>query len=154
MPGSGCAGAATVSEAGVGPSELRASGILLAGVEDGEHFDDVGHPIDENVVGMDDRLARAGDAAGAMDQGMIGEALCGGPDRVADALGGDRVTQFDEIDNRFEILQRLRVPDQRDHQPFLRRSMMACIRAMTSSCGMPGALDARRDSILARNHAS
>jgi len=42
-----------------------ASGVTLAGVKDGEDLDRSGGAIDEQVVGMDHRLACAGYAAGA-----------------------------------------------------------------------------------------
>jgi hypothetical protein len=44
-----------------------ASGVTLAGVEDGEDLDRLGDAVDEDIVGMDHRLAGAGDAAGAVE---------------------------------------------------------------------------------------
>ena len=123
-------------------------------MEDGHHFDDLGDAIDQDIVGMDNRLAGAGNAAGPIGMGMRGQLVCRVADGIADPPCGCRVTCFDEIDDGLQILQRLRVLDEREHQSCAWRSRMACILAMTSSCGMPGALSASRASILARNHAS
>jgi hypothetical protein len=51
---------------------------LLAGVQHGEDLDGLGDAIDEDVIGVDDRLARARDAAGAVDQRVRGmrSAVC------------------------------------------------------------------------------
>lgn len=51
-------------------------GILLAGVLDGEDFDPVrSYPIDQDVIGRDDRFAGVGYAAGAIHFGMVGQAF-------------------------------------------------------------------------------
>ena len=50
----------------------RASGLTLAGVEDCEDRDRLNDAVDEDVIGMDHRLAGAGYAAGAVDIGVIG----------------------------------------------------------------------------------
>ena len=41
-------------------------------MEDGEDLDRPGDAVDQQVVGMDHRLAGAGYAAGAVDIGVIG----------------------------------------------------------------------------------
>jgi len=64
----GLAGADQCGVAGGGGT----SGVTLAGVEDGENLDRPGDAVDEDVVGMDHRLAGAGYAAGAVDIGVIG----------------------------------------------------------------------------------
>jgi len=63
----GLAGADQCGAAGGG----GALGVTLAGVEDGEDLDRSGDAVDEDVVGMDHRLAGAGDAAGAVDIGVL-----------------------------------------------------------------------------------
>ena len=130
------------------------SGILLAGVEDGQHLYGVGDAIDEDVVGCDQGFAGAGHSARAVHIGMGGQAFGGVANGVAEPLCGGRVVRLYEVDDAFEIVQRTFVPDQWEHQAFLRRSMILCIRAMTSSCGMRGLLDASLASTFARNQAS
>jgi hypothetical protein len=96
----GCAGA---SRLGIAPSG-EASGILLAGVEDGEDVDDVrSDAVDENVIGVNDRLARAGDATGTMDIRVVWQAIGGmldhgfEPVRCGDVACGDIVEDVEEI---------------------------------------------------------
>jgi len=56
----------------------RWSGILLAGVLDGQHFYDVcSDTVDEHVVGGDEGFPRLGDTTGAVHVRMIGQALGG-----------------------------------------------------------------------------
>jgi len=64
------------------------SGVLLPCVQNGEHLDHVGHTVDENIIGMDDRFSRAGHSAGAMDIGMFGQQFGGVNDGPLQALGG------------------------------------------------------------------
>lgn len=54
-----------------------ASGVTLAGVEHGEDLDRSGDAVDEDVVGMDHRLAGAGDAAGAVEIGVLDDPVRG-----------------------------------------------------------------------------
>jgi len=54
-----------------------ASGVTLAGVEDGEDLDRLGDAVDEDVVGMDHRLAGAGDTAGAVEIGVLDDPVRG-----------------------------------------------------------------------------
>jgi len=70
----GRAGLAGADQCGVARGG-GASGVTLAGVEDGEDLDRSSDAVDEDVVGMDHRLAGAGDAAGAVDIGVIGQRL-------------------------------------------------------------------------------
>lgn len=51
----------------------RASWILLASVEDGEDLDRLGDPVDQQVIGMDHRLSRAGNATGTVEIGVLGD---------------------------------------------------------------------------------
>ena len=66
-----------------GADERRAAegdgalGILLARVQDRKNLDRLADAIDEDVIGMDDRLPRAGHATGAVDQRVIGQAFGG-----------------------------------------------------------------------------
>jgi hypothetical protein len=57
--------------AGGGSRFGGASGVTLAGVEDGEDLDRPGDAVDKDVVGMHHRLAGAGDAAGAVEIGVL-----------------------------------------------------------------------------------
>ena len=50
-----------------------ASRILLASVEDGEDLDRLGDAVDEEVVWMDYRFSRAGNATGTVDVGVFGD---------------------------------------------------------------------------------
>lgn len=58
---------------GVGQGEGVESGVLLAGVFDGEYLYSLrGHAIDEDIVGRDEGFACAGHAARAIHIGMVG----------------------------------------------------------------------------------
>lgn len=127
---------------------------MLAGVFDGEYLDDRGHLIDDDIIGRNQGFASAWHAASTIYIRMVRQAICGMTDGIAGPIGCGRVLRFDEAKDAFEIIQRLGMPDERQHQAFLRRSMMACIRAIASSCGMPGLSDAILASIVARNQAS
>jgi hypothetical protein len=64
---------------------------LLPGVDDGQYLDRLGHLIDEDVIGVDQRLTRAGNTAGAIGIGMVRQALDGMMNGVTQALGGRRI---------------------------------------------------------------
>lgn len=68
----GRAGLAGADQCGVARGS-GASGVTLAGVEDGEDLDRPGDAVDEDIVGMDHRLAGAGDAAGAVEIGVLND---------------------------------------------------------------------------------
>jgi hypothetical protein len=104
---------------------------LLPGVQHGEDVDRLADAVDEDVVGMDDRLARAGDAAGAMDQRVIGEALGGVLNRRADAVGGGRIAMSDVCGDLVQVVPNLGTGNQRQRHRCLARSMMALISAIT-----------------------
>jgi len=72
----GRAGLAGADQCGVARGG-GASGVTLAGVEDGEDLDRPGDAVDEDVVGMDHRLAGAGDAAGAVEIGVLDDPVRG-----------------------------------------------------------------------------
>lgn len=80
-------------------------------MQDCEHLDDLGHAVDENVIGMDDRLARAGYATGAVDVGMVGQAVGGVLDGVAEAQRGGGPAFGDIVDDLVQVLTRLWPPD-------------------------------------------
>jgi len=123
-------------------------------VKNAEHLDRVGHTIDEDVVGVDDGLARAGNTAGAVEVRMVGQAIGSVLYGIAEAQRGGWPAFCDVVDDVTQILTRLRAPDDRELHLAWWRSMIARISAMTSSCGMPGSLDAIAFSTLARNQAS
>ena len=127
---------------------------MLAGVEDGQHLYGVRDAIDEDVVGSDQGFARSGDTAGPIRIGMVGQTFGRVANGVADPSRGDGIVRFYKIDNGFEIIEGIIVPDQGQHQAGLRRSMIFCMRAMTSSCGMPRDFFAILASTFARNQAS
>lgn len=92
----------------------RGSGVLLAGVEEREDLDGLCcDTVDQDVVGMDHRFARAGHAARAVDIGVIGQAAGGVKDRIAELLGGGRTAGSDIGDDFAHALARLGAPDQR-----------------------------------------
>lgn len=91
----------------------QALGILLPGVQHGEDVDRLAYAIDKDVVGVNDRLARAGYATGAVDQRVIGEAFGGVLDRRADAVGGGGVAIGDVADDLVQVVPSLGTPDQR-----------------------------------------
>ena len=123
-------------------------------MEDAQHFDHVGDAIDEDVVGVDDRLARAGQAAGAVEKRMRGQAFRGVPDRGIEASRCGGITLGDIVENAEQVRGGLVCPDEGQGHFALCFSMIAWAIAMTSSCGMRGAVDAIAFSTLARNHAS
>ena len=65
----------------------RASGILLAGVFDGEDFDGVERDaVDDEAIGRHQRLARAGKAAGPVHMGMVDQPLGGLLEQIGEAF--------------------------------------------------------------------
>lgn len=93
------------------------SWIVLAGVEDGDHLDGVRqYPIDQNIIGVDHRLARAGHPTGAVDVGMLRQALGGVADQGGQALRCQRIALADEGGDVEQVMARLGAPDQPQHQ--------------------------------------
>ena len=44
-------------------------------MENGEDLDRIGHAVDQQVIGMDYRFSRAGNATGTVEIGVLGEPL-------------------------------------------------------------------------------
>ena len=65
-----------------------ASRILLASVEDGEDLDRLGDAVDEQVVWMNHRFSRAGNATGTVEIGMLGDPVRRVKDRRAQSARG------------------------------------------------------------------
>ncbi len=96
--------------------EQQGSGILLAGMMKRQHLNGVSlYAIDEDVVWRDQGFPRAGDAAGPIHIGMVGQVIGGVADRSAYAFGGGRVVRFYGGDDAFEFSQRAGSPDDRQH---------------------------------------
>lgn len=128
-------------------------GVELAGVDDREDFDGArNNAIDQDVVGMDDRLSRAGDAARAMEFRMLGQAIRRVLECRIQAQRRRLVARGDIVENLKQACFGRRVPD--DRQRHLCRSRIAWTFAITSACGMRGAVEASAFSTLARTHAS
>ena len=92
------------------------SGVLLAGVVDGQHFYDVrSDAIDENIVGMDDRFPGARDSARPIHIGMVRQAIGRLAYDSANSLGSGWIVRFNIVDDVFELSQRAGLPDNRQH---------------------------------------
>ena len=100
-------------------------------MQHGEHLDRRADAIDQDVVGVDDRLARAGDAAWAVDQRVVGQSLGGVLDRRGDAIGGGRIAVGDVAGEVVKVLARLGTPEERQRHRHLARSMIARVSAIT-----------------------
>lgn len=133
------------------------SGILLAGVLDVQDFDRFGaDPVDENIVGRDDRFARVGNAPAAVHMGMIDQLFGDMGEQVGQAQRSRRITIRNIVDDSAYVLPRSLAPDDVRHQPrwaFL-ASMIARNSVITRSCGTPGRGSARLASTSALSHAS
>ncbi len=57
-------------------------------MQDGDHLDHLSDAIDDDVIGMHHRLARAGHTAGAKDVGSVGQTLDNALEDGREALGG------------------------------------------------------------------
>jgi len=111
-----------------------ASGILLAGVFDGQYFYDVGSDtIDKHVVGGDEGFPRLRDATGAIHVRMIGQASGGIFQQFCKASSSGWIAIRDIVDDAPSILARDRAPDDVRHQACLAffASMIARSSAMT-----------------------
>lgn len=82
-------------------------------MEDGEDFDRLGDAVDEEVVGMDHRLAGSGQPSGTVDIGMIGKVLGRVRDRGVQPLRSREVTRADVIENVQQVARRIVFPDER-----------------------------------------
>ena len=76
-----------------------ALGVKLAGVEDGEDLDRPGDAVDQEVVGMDHRLAGSGQPSGAVNIGVIGQVLRRVHDRGVQPLCGREIPRADIVEN-------------------------------------------------------
>ena len=108
-----------------------ALGVKLAGVEDGEDLDRPGDAVDQEVVGMDHRLAGSGQPSGAVDIGVIGQVLRRMHDRGVQPLRGREATRADIVENFQQIARRIVRPDERQRQRGLCLSRIACAIAIT-----------------------
>ena len=108
-----------------------ASGVALAGVEDGKDLDRPGDAVDEDVVGMDHRLAGAGDAAGAVDIGVIRQRLRCVPDRDDQPLRGGEISRRDIVGDCQQVASSVVRPDERQRHRGRCCSMISCTIAMT-----------------------
>ena len=108
-----------------------ALGVKLAGVEDGEDLDRPGDAVDQEVVGMDHRLAGSGQPSGAIDIGVIGQVLRRMHDRGVEPLRGREVARADVIENVQQVARRIVRPDEKQRQRGLCLSRIACAIAIT-----------------------
>ena len=110
----------------------RASGILLAGVFDGEDFDGVERDaIDHDIVGRDNRFACAGTAAGAVHMGMVDQPFGGLLEQLGKAQCCRRVAVGNIVENIASVLSRLGAPDDVRHQK--RFAALASMSARSSA---------------------
>jgi hypothetical protein len=80
---------------------------------------------------VDDRLARSGDATGAIHIGVVRQAIRRVGYGLAEPFGGVRSARGDIVDEVAKVLTRLGAPDQREHQGRLCLPMIVRISAMT-----------------------
>lgn len=101
---------------------------------DRDDFDGVcADPIDEDVIGRDDRFACVRDAPGTMHIGMIDQSLGRLCEQIGVAEGGGRIAVGEIGDDFAHVFPRFRAPDDLRHQARLAflPSMMACSSAIT-----------------------
>lgn len=118
-----------------GAPQENGSGIFLPRVNQVHDLDRFGRdPIDQDVIGVDHRLARALDPARPVEEWMLGQPLGTGLDPELEPLRGLGVPLRDVPDDRFDVAARRRKPDQ-VHSAWraLASSTMAWTRAITSS---------------------
>lgn len=68
-------------------------------MEDGEDLDRLGDAVDQQVVGMDHRLAGSGQSSGSIDVRMIGQVLRRMDYRGVQPLSGREIPRGDIIEN-------------------------------------------------------
>ena len=108
------------------------SRILLAGVLDGQYLYDVcAYAVDEHIVRGDDRLARVGDAPGAVHIGMVGQSLGGIFEKIGEASGSSGIAIGDIFDDPAHIVSRFRAPDDVRHYAW--RAFLASMMARNSA---------------------
>lgn len=111
-----------------------ASGILLAGVLDGQYFYGfVVDAIDEHIIGGDEGFPRLGDTTGAIHVRMIGQASGGIFQQFCKASSSGGIAIRDIVNDAPSVLARDRAPDDVRHQACLAffASMIARSSAMT-----------------------
>lgn len=82
-------------------------------MDDGQNLYDLGHDaIDEDIVGMHDRLARAREAARAVNIGMMGQALGSMSEQLAQACGRSGIAIGNIVDDGSGVLPGLGTPDE------------------------------------------
>lgn len=122
-------------------------------MNEGQHFYGVsGDAIDQDIVGMDDDLARAGRAAWPVRVGMQRQIIGGVPNRSVEAIRRCLVAGTDIVKDVEQGCFGLIIPDDRQGHVYLSRT--ACALAITSPCGMRCLVEASARSTLARTHAS
>lgn len=86
-------------------------------MNDGQHFHRVvNDPVDQNIVGMQHRLAGSRDASGSMQAGMAQEPFGGRLDEVGQSGRGEGVILRDVFDDPPNVVARPISPDELDHQ--------------------------------------
>lgn len=113
-------------------------------------------PIDEDIVRVDHRLARAGRAARTVEERVFRQSLGASLDRSAKALGGGEVAIGDLGEDLPEFLARALAPDEGHHARWRCRasSMIAFISAMTTSCATDEHSSASEAANFALSHSS
>lgn len=101
-------------------------------MDESQHFYHVGGDVvDQDIVGMNHRLARAGDAAGTVDIGVVGQALGGVGDQFVQLSRRHRIAGRDIFENVEQIGLRLIAPNEGKAHLYL--SMIARALTITSS---------------------
>ena len=111
--------------------------------------------VDQDVVRMHDRFARAGDAAGAVDIRMLRQPFGTGFDGGDQASCGADITLGDIAKNSSGLFACGLTPDQPQDYEALRAAflMIARISAITSSCGTGGRGSASDAATFSCSHA-
>lgn len=101
-------------------------------MKDGENVDGVRpDAMDQDVVGVDDRLACVGDATGAVNVRLIRKTVGRVLDRIGDAKRGDGVSIRYIGRQVVQVLTRLGTPEDRQRHLRMARSMIARVSAIT-----------------------
>jgi hypothetical protein len=80
---------------------------------------------------VDDRLSRAGDATGAVDVGVIGQAVGGVLKRLADPCRRSGIAIGDVAGDLVQVGARIRIPDDGKRHLTLARSIISHMPAIT-----------------------
>lgn len=99
---------------------------------DVQDFDRFGaDPIDEDIVGCDDRFARVGNAPVAVHMGMIDQLFCDLGEQVGQAQRSRRIAIRNIVDDSAHVFPRSLAPDDVWHQPC--RAFLASMIARSSA---------------------